>query len=133
MTLVQLEVNEDPEGNNEWTQLSFTLIQRQFLHFSETEGCHLEKLLKDKDIPPGNGETDVFETSPQFPVCRRRPKVSLSGWCLSVRALHSSSMLSGEQDSHRSRWPRCLFVVIEAFWEAVGRKACIAPEGMVFI
>lgn len=42
-----------------------------FCIFSETESCHLEKLFKDKDIPPGKGGADASETSPQSPVCRR--------------------------------------------------------------
>lgn len=63
-------MNENPEGNNEWLQPSFVLTQKAVFTFSETEGCHLELLLKDKDIPPGKGGAHVFETSLQFPVCR---------------------------------------------------------------
>lgn len=36
-------------------------LYRQFLHF-QTQGCYLEKLLRNKDIPPGKRGFHVFET-----------------------------------------------------------------------
>lgn len=59
---LQLEVNESLAGSNEWIQPSFALTPQAVFAFSETQGCYLEKLLRNKDLPPGRRGFHVFET-----------------------------------------------------------------------
>ena len=54
-------MSESLEGNNEWIWPSFALTLQAIFTFSETEGCYLEKLLRNKDIPPGKRGFYVFE------------------------------------------------------------------------
>lgn len=55
-------MNESLEGNDEWISPSFALTLQAIFTFSETQGCYLEKLHRNKDIPPGKRGFHVFET-----------------------------------------------------------------------
>lgn len=82
-------MNESLAGSNEWIQPSFALTPQAVFTFSETQGCYLEKLLRNKDIPPGRRGFHVFETP--FPVCRwdgATKGVEMCGEHLLLRAEH---------------------------------------------
>lgn len=133
---LQLEVNENPEGNDEWIQPSFALTQKAIFTFLEPKSCHEEKLLKDKDyIPPAKEEFTFFKTSipstSSLQLDWRRRKVSLSGWYLSLRD-HTPPCSAVSRPLKGAGCPHTLMVLLKQFWKKALGRGRVTPEGNDF-
>ena len=97
-------------------------LYRQFLHF-QTQGCYLEKLLRNKDIPPGTKEDFMFlrHLLLQFPVCRwdrgqqRELKMARSAPKWGKQPLHAQQWgdSQSQQAAHTSFWCCCYWSILE--------------------
>lgn len=121
-------MNESPAGSNEWIQPAFALTPQAVFTFSETRGCDLEKLLRNKDIPPGRRGVRVFE-APLSSI----PRLQV-GWggegSTDVRGTsaprgRAPAPRSGERTLQADGSPAGLFVVVtELFWGKALKRGC---------
>lgn len=133
---LQLQVNENPEGNDEWIQPSFALTQEAIFIFSEPESCHGEQLLKDKRyIPPAKEEVTFFKTSipstSSLQLDWRRQKASLSGWYLALRD-HTPPRSTVRRPLKGAGCPHALMVLLKQFWKTALGRGRVTPEGNDF-
>lgn len=122
-------MNESLAGSNEWIQPSFALTPQAVFTFSETQGCYLEKLLRNKDIPPGRRGFHVFETPlPSIPSLQVGwgGERSRDVWGTSAPKSRAPAPRSSEWTLQADRSPACLFVVvIELFWRKALKRGCV--------